>query len=413
MSKPLWTVWMPQALLLIGLLWAVVRAAIQPSKGFTKLSYGAEICLLILSLGWQVVLYGATLVPCKGVLYALDVWAYTFCAAATAIGLGFAWHASLSWLPVRSVWVLGSVLSVHLAAAATHWLLVYLALASLSITMTLLVVSEASKDAWEAGLKYMTYSLLAVALTLAGVSWQYMACGSMALADSTALCAHMLPMICLLSALSLGMTAFPWHWMAADIAQGASYRALACLSSLPKLATVAVWGRLCMEVDWPETSYTLRITQAAAISTLLVGHGAAFVQRCSRRTLAYHGVAQSGLVLSAIALGSIAKKAIACYTVVHALSMWGVWTAWDALTQKPKPVWKRRAAQAVFLGCLLTLAGLPPTLGLPAKIYLLGLLMEHAHTTPTRCICAVALAGSTLSMYYLCRLGLRVWKIVR
>jgi NADH:ubiquinone oxidoreductase subunit 2 (chain N) len=149
--------------------------------------------------------------------------------------------------------------------------------------------------------------------------------------------------------------------------------------------------------------------------TMLVGNVVAIAQTNIKRMLAYSSIAHAGYILMAfVAFGNPATQADAVasalfYLVTYALTSYGAWAAVIALEKQNGQgldisdfagLGRRRpllaAAMTVFM---LSLTGMPPTLGLVGKFYLFRTVIEAGQVG----LAIIGVLTSLISAYYYLR----------
>ncbi|HET6498197.1 MAG TPA: NADH-quinone oxidoreductase subunit N [Coriobacteriia bacterium] len=231
----------------------------------------------------------------------------------------------------------------------------------------------------EGALKYFLLSMLTSIVMVYGLSFLYGISGSTAFdeislqgAGTLGLVAVVLTLVGLLAK----MSAAPFHFWAPDAYAGAPSASVAFVSTVPKIAGIAVMTRLISEIA-PEMPELVTVFALSAAASMVLGNLAALPQEDVRRLMAYSGVAHTGYLLMAFAPGSeLGYEAAVFYAVAYAVPSMAVmllaaeegtavtdlgglatrrpWLAWSAV------VW------------LVSLIGIPPLAGFFGKLYLFG-----------------------------------------
>ena len=131
-------------------------------------------------------------------------------------------------------------------------------------------------------------------------------------------------------------------------------------------------------------SITLALS-LVAVMTILVGNLLALLQDNIKRILAYSSIAQLGyLLVGFLAFGAMAVEAVAYYLAAYFVTMlgaFGVVTVLsrgtpeqdsDMLADYAGLFWRRPWLAGVFTAMLLSLAGIPLTMGFIGKFYVLA-----------------------------------------
>ena len=249
----------------------------------------------------------------------------------------------------------------------------------------------------EGGLKYFLLGSFASAILLFGVSWTYGVTGTtrvdaigQALAGSPLNPAMLVAVAMLTVGATFKVAAVPFHYWTPDAYQGAPTPITGYLSVGPKVGAFALLIRVFADALDPVRADWLVVMAILAVLTMTGGNIVALVQSNVKRMLAYSAIAHSGYILAALAAfaaaGSIAVQQeaiesilfylagytlmnIAAFSVVGMLqrdtSRFGGLRSFAGLGSRSPA---RAAAMAILL---LSLTGIPPTVGFFAKWYVL------------------------------------------
>lgn len=298
-----------------------------------------------------------------------------------------------------------SISGLMLVGIANDLIILFLALELVSIpTYVMVSMSRPSAVAQEAGVKYFFLGALSVALMLLGFSYLYGATGQINLAEiSVTLQAraalspdHLLPTIDMLGVLlillglAFKMAAFPLHFYAGDVYEGAATPVTAFLAFVPKTAGFVALIKLLYVVGGADFNIPLvlnRLLWILAILTMSVGNVLALMQNNVKRVLAYSSVAHSGYMLVGIAaLAYVPNTALV--GVLFYLAAYGLMNsaAFGVLILLPNrdgrgsaETYEDLAGQGrrhVGLGLAMAVAcfsliGMPATVGFPGKLLLI------------------------------------------
>lgn len=365
-------------------------------------------------------------------LLVLDPLAIFFCLLLLSIVLFLLLLARpQAYLPSRTVdglayivLLLGSLLGSCLLVMAFHWLTIYLGLTLLSLTSALLIGSYTTPQSAEASLKYLLYSMTTTAMMLWGMAYFYGLTGTLALSlPGIAPSGQTIPEYIMLTMLLLCLSnvffvfaTTPYHFWVPDVYQGAPAIVIAYLSTVPKLATVAVLLRLFHQC-LPQLGPTLleHAQQGMAVLSLLtiiVGNTAALLQNNLQRLMAYGSIAQGGLLMAGIAASLSSQVGVLYYSVIYGVMGLATWVGIKVLQHLTNGVHLQDCMglgrQFPVLGgsmtlVILSLIGLPPTAGFIGKFLLFTTLWEHIQRTGSplfASLLAASLLGTVLSLYY-------------
>ncbi len=271
----------------------------------------------------------------------------------------------------------------------------------------------------EGALKYVITGLFASALLLYGISLAYGAAGGTGLehlasvvagseADSLAV-AGLAFIAC---GLAFKMGAAPFQMWMPDVLEGAPTPVAGYLAVGPKVAVLAVASRIFATgfPSWFELWGPVWWSLAAL--TVLWGNFAALAQESLKRMLAYSSVAHVGYLLIGIVSSGSSLEAtapLAFYLLAYAFMNLGAFGAllWFERATGNELTWRDLAGTgkrhpgmaALFALFLFSLAGIPPTAGFPAKLWVFLEGWRAGHEG----LVLVALFGSAVGAYYYLR----------
>jgi NADH-quinone oxidoreductase subunit N len=319
--------------------------------------------------------------------------------------------------------LLFSTAGMMLMAHAADLIVVFLALELLSLPLYVLAAFARPRlDSEEAGLKYFLLGAFATGFVVYGVTLVYGATGSTSLAGIVAAAAAgtsglllTIGAALLLVGFGFKVAAVPFHMWTPDVYHGAPTPVTAFMAVGAKAAGFAALLRLFVTA-FPSLGADLTpVVWVLAALTMLVGNVVAIAQTNIKRMLAYSSIAHAGYILMAfVAFGNPATQADAVasalfYLVTYALTSYGAWAAVIALEKQNGQgldisdfagLGRRRpllaAAMTVFM---LSLTGMPPTLGLVGKFYLFRTVIEAGQVG----LAIIGVLTSLISAYYYLR----------
>ena len=353
---------------------------------------------------------GAGLIPVWGVnervfggFYVVDDLSVFIKAATVVIGILSVLFAP-SYLRIRALplgefatILLFSLLGMFALASSADLVTVFLGLELMAMPSYLLTgFHKTDRFSNEGGLKYFLLGSFASAILLFGVSWTYGLTGTTRLDEvATALGGQMnAALLVAVGFLTVGATfkvaAVPFHYWTPDAYQGAPTPITGFLSVGPKVGAFALAIRVFGEALAPLRADWLDVFVILTVLTMTAGNVIALTQQNVKRMLAYSSIAHTGYILAGLAAyaaaGSEATQQrsiesvlfyllgysvmnIAAFAVVAMLqrdtSRYGGLRSFAGLAGRAP--W-RAAAMAVLL---LSLTGIPPTVGFFAKYYVL------------------------------------------
>jgi NADH-quinone oxidoreductase subunit N len=289
----------------------------------------------------------------------------------------------------------------------------------------LIAMSGEEKFSKEAAFKYFVLGSFASAIMLYGISFIYGSAGSTYLPDLKNVGASListnrmflLGFILLLVGTLFKISVFPFHAWAPDVYQGSPTPVTGFMATGVKAATIAFFLRimasqtLLAERAWP----LVDVLQWLAALTILVGNVGAVRQTSLKRMLAYSSVAHSGyLMIGLIAAGVggenlVGASGVMFYIFAYALMTMGAFGVLSLLeTHEDHDVMiddiRGLAAERPLLALsmtvlLLSLAGIPPTIGFFGKFFLFSAAVKQGFWW----LALWGVIGSVISVYFYLR----------
>jgi NADH-quinone oxidoreductase subunit N len=323
-----------------------------------------------------------------------------------------------------------SLLGISVMCSANNFLIVYLGLELMSLSLYALTALRRDHPvATEAAMKYFVLGALASGFLLYGLSMMYGATGSLEIPKVFESIATgrinkevlVFGLVFVVAGLAFKLGAAPFHMWVPDVYQGAPTAVTLLIGGAPKLAAFAITIRLLVEgllglaVDWQQMFIVL------ALASLVVGNLAAIAQTNLKRMLAYSTIAQMGFVLLGMSAGVVSGNTLSAgnayssamfYIVAYVLTTLGTFglvmymarEGFESEEIADLAGLGRRApwvagVMAVFM---FSLAGLPPMVGFYAKLAVLQALVT-TNVTGYIVLAVVAVVTSLIGAYYYLR----------
>ncbi len=311
---------------------------------------------------------------------------------------------SREYLQARNIfkgefYVLGlfSIVGMMLMVSANNLLMLYLGLELVSLCLYALVAfNRDDGNASEAAMKYFVLGAIASGMLLYGMSILYGLSGSLQLSEiahavSQAEGAQNIGMIFALVfivvALAFKLGAVPFHMWMPDVYHGSPTAVTALIGTAPKLAGFAMFMRLLVEAlgglqaDWQQMIIVL------SVLSLAVGNIIAIAQTNLKRMLAYSTISHVGFILLGILAGSTEGYSSAMfYTISYAMMSLGGFgvimllarQGFEADNISDLTGLNQRSPWYAFIMMILmlSLAGVPPTVGFWAKLAVLNAVID-------------------------------------
>jgi NADH-quinone oxidoreductase subunit N len=297
-----------------------------------------------------------------------------------------------------------SLLGIGVMLSANNFLVVYLGLELMSLSLYALVAMRRDHlDATEAAMKYFVLGALASGFLLYGLSMMYGATGSLEISEVFKAIGTgqinkqvmVLGIVFIVAGLGFKLGAVPFHMWVPDVYQGAPTAVTLLIGGAPKLAAFAITIRLLVEgmlglaVDWQQMLVVL------SVGSMLLGNIVAIAQTNLKRMLAYSSIAQMGFMLLGLCSGVVYGNTVSAgnsyassmfYIVTYVLTTLGSFGMVMLLSRQGfeaeqiddlKGLAKRSPWFALVMTIfMLSLAGLPPTVGFYAKLSVLQSLVS-------------------------------------
>jgi NADH-quinone oxidoreductase subunit N len=288
------------------------------------------------------------------------------------------------------------MLGMLVLVQATDLLTVFIGLEVMSLPLYLMIgMGHDAKLSKESAIKYFILGSFASALFLFGVSLIY---GTSATTSLIALSQlgpdfvlesrlFAIGLIFILAGYAFKISLFPFHAWTADVYQGAPTPHTAFMATAVKVASVTAFLRFIVIGYLGSSEAILNAMQWIAAITMLIGNAGALLQTSFKRILAYSSVAHSGYIILGLLVAGLGSDyatqgaaSVLFYLVTYALGTFGLLGFTSYLESRDGAMIKimdlaglanRRPYLALGITVLLlSLAGVPPTLGFFGKFYL-------------------------------------------
>jgi NADH-quinone oxidoreductase subunit N len=313
--------------------------------------------------------------------------------------------------------LIASTLGMCLMAAASDLIFLYLAIETTSIPLYILA-GFLTRDAksTEAGFKYLFFGAMTSAVMLYGFSLIFgfsgttdlyaLAQGVQAGGVSVGLLVGTLMLI--MVGFGFKVSAFPFHFWAPDVYEGAPTPVAGFLSTASKAAGFAVLLRVLL-VAFPVElvgEHWVTILSILAVLTMTVGNVLALAQRNIKRLLAFSSIAHAGYVLiGVVAVSSLGMTSVVFYMIVYMLTNLAAFGAvvafWrmsgtDEISAYAGLSRRSPVLALVMLVAFLSLAGMPPLGGFIGKVLVFAAAVEAGMYW----LAIVGILNSIVGLYY-------------
>lgn len=277
--------------------------------------------------------------------------------------------------------------------ASNHFASFALGLELLSVSLfALIAYPRETERPLEAGIKYLILAGFSTAFLLFGMALIYAELDSLEFAQIGHLLATtsgqydaflLTGLALILVGIGFKLALVPFHMWTPDVYEGAPAPVAAFVATVSKGAMVALLLRYFVAAGGYRSRSILLALTAIAIASILVGNLLALKQENVKRILAYSSIAHLGyLLVGFLAAGTMAIEAVSYYLVAYFVTMLGAFGVvtllspggpqadTDRLSDYCGLYWSRPWVAGVFTAMLLSLAGIPLTVGFVAKFYI-------------------------------------------
>src|ERR1700754_748768 len=305
-------------------------------------------------------------------------------------------------------------------AVSKHFISLFLGLEILTVGLyALIAYLRVRHHNIEAGIKYLVLAAFSSAFLLFGMALIYLQTGSM----EFSMIARGLMSVQSLSPLfltGLGMmlvgvgfklAVVPFHMWTADVYQGAPAPVTAFIATASKGGVFAVLFRFFIMIDGFRFKVVMLILICIAVASMIIGNLLAVQQKNVKRILAYSSIAHLGYLLVAFIPGSIMSiKALSFYLMAYfitTLTAFGIVTVLSNKETDAEDIesykalfWQHPVLACIFSSALLSLAGIPLTVGFVGKFYILAAGLQAGFWV----IALILVISSVIGLYYYLRI---------
>lgn len=315
-----------------------------------------------------------------------------------------------------------------LMGMASDLVTMFVALEIMSVAVYLLAAFQRHEQkSVEAALKYFLMGAFSTAFLLFGIAFLYGVVGNtnldsiyqyMTAIDGTTSVAASLGLIFIIVGFAFKVAAVPFHMWTPDAYEGAPTVVTGFMAAAVKAAAFAAFLRIFMTALYPMklgVDGWYNIFYVLAILTMTLGNVVALVQDNIKRMLAYSSIAHAGYLLLGFLTITRATDNngaasllfyLLAYTIMN-LGAFGIVVLFGKRGEENLLVskgWGGMGFKSPFLGIamtifMLSLAGMPPTIGFMGKFYI----FKSAIDQGLFIIALIGILNSLISVYYYLR----------
>src|SRR5665213_2050076 len=355
--------------------------------------------------------------------YALFYMGLIFAAGIAVLLLAYGYLAVRRERPEEFyLLVLVATLGAAALVASDHFASFFLGLETLSISLLALIAYPRDHGRpLEAGVKYLILAGISSAFLLFGMALIYARLGTLEFTRIAALLVAggtspdlfwLTGLALIFTGIGFKLSAAPFHMWAPDVYEGAPAPVSAFVAVVSKGAMFALLLRYFVSTNADGFGPVPMMIEIVAIASILVGNLLALLQNNIKRLLAYSSIAHLGYLLVAfLAGGALRIEAVTYYLVAYAVmtvGAFGIITVLSASSADAEIedldayrglIWRRPWLGGAFAAMLLSLAGIPLTMGSVGKFYAIA-----AAVSATMWPAVIALVvGSIIGLFYYLR----------
>ncbi|MBF7053559.1 NADH-quinone oxidoreductase subunit NuoN [Halomonas sp. KAO] len=304
-------------------------------------------------------------------------------------------------------------------AASRHLASLFVGLELLSMPLYgMLAYAYRERRSLEAGVKYLILSAAASAFLLFGMALLYAQTGELRfdvllveLSGETGLWG-LAGVGMMVVGLGFKLSVVPFHLWTPDVYEGGPAPAATFLATASKVAVFFLLLRLVLDVPGLQGRWLQTLLAILALASMLVGNLLALTQSNLKRLLGYSSIAHFGYLLVTLVVGDgLAAETGGVYLITYVLTTlaaFGVVTLISgaaggedvaALHYYRGLFWRRPYLTAVLTIAMLSLAGIPATVGFIGKFYIIALGVEASRWW----LVGGIILGSAIGLYYYLR----------
>lgn len=314
------------------------------------------------------------------------------------------------------------VLGAGVLVMSDHFAALFLGFELLSIALVGLVgYGKNCRFSVETSFKYLILSACASSFMLLGISFIYSQTGSLSFISPYINASYGLfyqaGMLLFLVGVAFKLSLAPFHFWTPDVYQGAPLPITLLLASVSKVSMFVVlmkcWFSQANVLPAQESGATVfSVVGLLAIISMLAGNVLALKQQNIKRLLAYSSIAHMGYLLIVLLIVSPSSIALAWQSTLFYLSAYilatvSMFTAL-VLTQSQSEdsaiqvkdwqglFWHHRSIALLIIVAVLSLAGIPLTMGFIGKFYLLNIAVQSQQWW----LIGALIIGSGIALFY-------------
>lgn len=313
-------------------------------------------------------------------------------------------------------------------ACSSHFVAFFLGLEMISLCLYAMVAYPVHSDSTakfplEAGIKYLILSgttsgtiLFGIALIFAQTgTLSFMELGAAIEANGGFTLLLLVGVLVLLAGVAFKLSLVPFHMWTPDVYEGAPLPTTTFLATISKAAMLAAILRMLQLSGSLEIAEILVVLGALGAASMLLGNLLALLQNNMKRLLAYSSIGHMGyLTVVFVAASSVGEgltvESLGYYVAAYFIMTLAAFGVVSALSHNERELdsvgdlkglfWRNPWLALVMTTALLSLAGIPLTVGFIGKFYVFAAGVESSLWF----LLAMVVLGSGIGLYYYLRL---------
>lgn len=310
--------------------------------------------------------------------------------------------------------------------SSNHFVSTVLGLETLSMSLYGMVAypvhtGNSAKYPLEASVKYLVLSAAASGFMLFGMALVYAQTGTLAFSSLLAVDSgigegYTIAALLMISAgIAFKLSLAPFHLWTPDVYEGSPLPATTYLATIGKAAMFVILLRFVEISGALNFASVVTVFSLLAVVSILAGNLLALLQNNLKRILAYSSIAHMGYLLIAViasfaAEGTVSIEAVTFYLLAYVIMSVGAFGVASVVSDSQNELddisdyqglfWRAPWLATIFTGMLLSLAGIPLTVGFIGKFYIFLAGVESALWV----LLGVLVIGSGIGLYYYLRI---------
>ena len=275
----------------------------------------------------------------------------------------------------------------------------------------------------EASVKYLILSAGASCFILFGMALIYAQTGTLSFTSLAALDPEfrlsegytVVALLLVSTGMAFKLSLAPFHLWTPDVYEGSPLPATAYLATVGKMAMAVLLLRFLASTEALSFGAIPTVFSLIAITSIVTGNLLALLQENLKRILAYSSIAHMGYLLIAVVAsyandGGISVEAISFYLVAYVVMSLGAFAILSVVSSSENEIdqvadyqglfWRSPWLATMLISMLLSLAGIPLTVGFIGKFYIFFAGVESSLWV----LLAALVIGSGIGLYYYLRI---------